>query len=332
VDYERFHALLNRPADELALTILRLEEEKVLSDERTLTMLREAHRLVVQQTSATSGLADTAEVRVYVDVLPVDFIIVAPLEQERQAILSYFGDPKRLPPTSDDIRVYYPVSFPVVLTDGKAGKYSLIIMDLVGMGRIDAATAVTDAIRRWQPKFVILVGIAGGVADAGVRLGDVLISEQIADYEQQKLKDDETEIRWSVHPVDARLHEASNQLRTTDWRPICRCPRPGVGQSERHIGVICTGDKVIANGLINTYRDEVWSKLIGVEMEAGGVAKAAFQAAKRPGFYMIRGVSDLADRDKNASHTINWRQYACEIAAAYLVAFLQSGPIPLSHQ
>ena len=40
--------------------------------------------------------------------------------------------------------------------------------------------------------------------------------------------------------------------------------------------------------------------LIGVEMEAGGVASAAFQAASRPGFFMVRGVSDVADPDKDA--------------------------------
>jgi hypothetical protein len=68
-----------------------------------------------------------------------------------------------------------------------------------------------------------------------------------------------------------------------------------------------------------------WPKLIGVEMESGGVASAAFQAAKAASFFMIRGVSDLAENKDDT-----WRQYACHTAAAYVLALLQSGPVQLT--
>jgi hypothetical protein len=67
--------------------------------------------------------------------------------------------------------------------------------------------------------------------------------------------------------------------------------------------------------------------LIGVEMEAGGAAATAFQASAKPGFFMIRGVSDLADAEKDSLSTGRWRAYACDVAAAYLEAFLKSGPV-----
>jgi nucleoside phosphorylase len=85
---------------------------------------------------------------------------------------------------------------------------------------------------------------------------------------------------------------------------------------------------VIANDLLDDYR-EVWAKLIGVEMEAGGTASAAFQAANTPGFFMVRGVSDLADAAKDADEVQQWRAYACDVAAAYAIGLLRSGPIPL---
>lgn len=75
---------------------------------------------------------------------------------------------------------------------------------------------------------------------------------------------------------------------------------------------------------------EVWIELIGVEMEAGGVANAVAQSARRPGFFMIRGVSDLADTDKVSDEVKRWRPYACEIAAAWTIELLKSGPIPAS--
>ena len=98
-------------------------------------------------------------------------------------------------------------------------------------------------------------------------------------------------------------------------------------------GPICTGDKVIANGLIDEYR-EVWSQLLGVEMEARGTASAAFQAANSPGFFMIRGVPDLADGGRRIRPTCSsWREYACDAAASYAVAAtLRSGPVPPSQR
>lgn len=244
-------------------------------------------------------------------------------------MLAHFGNPKRLPPTHEDIRVYYPATVPVTFTDGSNADYKVVVTELLGMGRVDAANAVGDAIRRWRPKYILLVGIAGGLAKAGVNVGDVLISEQIADYELQKLTPDKTDIRWSVHRADPRLLllAAAKQLRAEEWRSLLRESRPEPGQSKRHAGPICTGDKVIANGLMDRYSD-VWNKLIGVEMEAGGVASAAFQGTNAPGFFMVRGVSDLADAEKDKPQTHSWRAYACDVAAAYVLAFLRSGPVP----
>ncbi len=257
---------------------------------------------------------------------PIDFVIITPLEEEREAMLIHLKRPKRLKPSNDDIRVYYPATFPVTFTDGTTGEYKLVVTDLLGMGRVEAANAVGDAIRRWRPKYIMVAGIAGGLAKAGVNVGDILISEQIADYELQKLTPKKTQIRWSVHKADPRLLGAAKQLRLEDWRPLIQAARPEVGESRRHVGPICTGDKVIANGLMDQYR-EVWTKLIGVEMEAGGAASGAFQAPDAPGFFMVRGVSDLADAKKDKVQTQSWRAYACDVAAAYVEAFLKSGPV-----
>jgi len=262
----------------------------------------------------------------------VDFVIITPLEEEREAVLAHLGKPNRLPPTNDDIRVYYPAKIPVTFTDGTASEYGVVLTDLLEMGRVEAANAVGDAIRRWRPRYVILVGIAGGLSKAGVQVGDVLISEQIADYELQKLTEEKTLTRWSVHRASPALLAAAKQLRPKDWQRFIREARPQAGTPQRHFGPICTGDKVVANGLLDRYR-EVWTKLIGVEMEAGGVASAAFQAASAPGFLMVRGVSDLADPEKDKVQTGSWRAYACDVAAAFVEAFLKSGPVvPISQE
>jgi len=256
---------------------------------------------------------------------PVDFVIMTPLEEETAAVLRKLPQARKLPPSRDDARVYFAAELPAVFSDGTQTTYKIVVVPLADMGEQDAANATTDAIRRWKPEFVLLVGIAGGLAEAGVALGDVLIANQVADYELQGLYATGPQVRWRVHPVNRQLYLASTYS-GADWLNRIEKARPEPGQPVRRNGVICTGNKVIANGLAGQYR-EVWSQLIGVEMEAGGVASAVFSRVDPPGFFMVRGVSDLADKDKDAAQTKSWRTYACDVAASYAVALLAGGPV-----
>jgi len=258
---------------------------------------------------------------------PVDFVIVTPLAEERDAVLNRLTGHEQLPPSEEDIRVYYRAEVPVSFPDGSRSRYSVIVLPLARMGQTEAASATGDAVRRWRPRYVLLVGIAGGIEKEGVRLGDVLVSDQVVDYELQKLEAGNAEFRWQVHRPDQRLLIAAQNFRDESWRDTT-ARRYDKRQATVHFGPVCTGNKVIADeSLVDQFR-EVWAKLIGVEMEAAGVANAASQASRQPGLLMIRGVSDLADRQKNTSWVKRWRPYACEIAAAWVVEFLKSGPVP----
>ncbi len=42
---------------------------------------------------------------------------------------------------------------------------------------------------------------------------------------------------------------------------------------------------------------------------------------------MVRGVSDLADAENNATMKAAWRAYACDVAAAYAIGLLRDGPV-----
>lgn len=251
-----------------------------------------------------------------------DFVVIAPLREEREAVLRKLDKAERVDPTDDDIRIYFRGN-----VSSKTRSYSVVVVSPIGMGRVDATTVTNDAIVRWNPRYVLLVGIAGGCAQAEVGLGDILIADQIADYEQQKLTSDGSDIRWKVRPTDSRLLNAAKHLTAADIEDLIEVPRPEPGTPQVLYGSICTGDKVVANRLLDQYR-EVWSKLIGVEMEAGGAAQAIYQSATQVGFFMIRAVSDLADEEKGKSHVEDWRMYACDVAAAFTIGLLKSGPIP----
>jgi nucleoside phosphorylase len=260
-----------------------------------------------------------------------DFVLLAALEEEREALRRKLPPLAKLPPSGEAVHVYYAGDFPVSFSDGREGSYRVILLSVGGMGRVKAADVAGAAINRWRPRFVVLVGIAGGIASADVRLGDVLVADQIVDYELQKLRSDGPRRRYEVHQADARLLAAASNLDTT-WTELIETPRPVEGAPSRFIGPIATGDKVIAaTGALTEYLRE-WPKLIGVEMEAGGAARAAHGSARKPGFFMVRSVSDLADAAQEDPATRAWRSYACDVAASYTVGLLRSGPAPLKRR
>ncbi|MBK9262831.1 MAG: 5'-methylthioadenosine/S-adenosylhomocysteine nucleosidase [Polyangiaceae bacterium] len=255
----------------------------------------------------------------------VDFLLVTALPEERDSLLAQLPGYSRVPPRRDDVHVYFSVDLPTM--DG-AGSYGLVLMPLLGMGRVNAATATAEAIKRWRPRHVVLVGIAGGIAARNVALGDLLISEQVVDYELQKITTTGIEVRWSVHKASRRLYAAALNVIGDAWTKRIVAKKPDDGAPRIHVGPIASGDKVVAvQSVLDEYRN-VWPALIGVEMEAAGVASACFSAAAQPEFFMVRGVSDLADEAKNAPATESFRKYACDVAASYVVELIRNRPIP----
>jgi nucleoside phosphorylase len=275
----------------------------------------------------------------------VDFVIVTALEEERDAVLSKLPRIQKLPPTEDDVRVYFHAELPVVYPDGTEFSYSIVVVCLPGMGRVEAVNTTKDAIARWKPRYVLLVGIAAGFEENAANLGDVLVSEQIVDYELQKIVDvskwaafvgwvlrrpkPTEEYRFSVHRSDVRLMNAAQNFLGDGWNDLIAVARPTNGKPKRLPGPMATGDKVVQRRTLVKALLDRWPKLIGLEMEAGGAASACFQSPSRPGFFMIRGVSDLADEKKGTAGVKKWRKYASDVAASYAIALLSSGPIPI---
>ncbi len=108
----------------------------------------------------TSSITSAAE--------QVDFVIITALEEERDAMLSKLPGYKRLKPSDADIRTYYKATVEVGSADDAPLIYNVVLTTLLSMGRVQATTITSDAIRRWRPRYVLLVGIAGGIAEKGV--------------------------------------------------------------------------------------------------------------------------------------------------------------------
>lgn len=255
---------------------------------------------------------------------PADFLVITALEEERNALHRHLGGVVQLEKDAGDVHTYF---FAEVATGRHVLAYRVVTTCLLRMGPLHAAALTAAAVVRWRPQAVIMLGIAGGVRGEA-ELGDILLSEKVVDYTVGKV---ETEadgtprrtVRWEAYPADATLLDDARNLRVP-WMPSISVSRPKEGDPAVHCGTIASGGDVVAHAGTMAQLRSTWPKLVGVEMEGGGVATALHAAFERPRFLMVRGVSDLADPNKNKRSTAAWRPYACDAAGAYLMAALRS--------
>jgi nucleoside phosphorylase len=165
----------------------------------------------------------------------------------------------------------------------------------------NAAVIVTrNTLQAFDPRCVLVVGIAGGLGD--LNLGDVVVADRICAYEYGKLDNGGFIARTDLDsPADASLCAAARTLATRhpgwyselDQSPARQdlAPRIVVGQ-------VASGEKVVDDPTDAFFASVMESrpKMVAIEMEGAGVA-AAIQDVREmqrgASFGMVRGISDL---------------------------------------
>jgi len=147
----------------------------------------------------------------------IDFLLMTALEEELQSLLDCLPGYTKLDPMDDDTHTYYKAAVTATLPSGTEVVYTIIACGIMSMGRVNATAVTSSAIHKWHPRFIILVGIAGGVLESGASLGDILISDQVVDYELQKQQGTHDSIRYSVYRTDPRLLGAAMNFTSKSW-------------------------------------------------------------------------------------------------------------------
>ena len=303
----------NQLAGQSDLDILRANLEKALLDmDARQNVRRKVHQVMVRNRQPTTDA-------------PVDVAFVTVLPVERAALLAELTPYEELPPSGDDIRIYYRsrLSF----DDGRA--LSAVCVKSLGAGNLPAANVTADVLRRWSPRFLVLCGIAGGVHDE-VSIGDVIVASQVLYYEMAKLKAESDLLRLEAFRPSARVLAAADSFTLSavaNWGSPSLVRLLARGRLAREPRVFCgpigSGDKVVANadaGELERLR-RVHDKVLAVEMEAAGVSSAIFEAkAARPvELVVIRGISDHVRSPK----TDDFHEEAASAAAALSMALLR---------
>ncbi len=292
----------------------------------------------------------------------VDFGILTIRADEYTAVLRHF-------PNRETVKghAYYECSG-VHTDDGREA--CVAVARCLEQGHGPAHEAARDLIDDLAPAWILLVGIAGGLADDDYSLGDVLLASRIYDFSvSAEIQDQELHRReWNltggpVHPDVGALLAAipgwAQKLKGWNRQNVVGMKKPSCEvssdlNSDRFYGPASYRAKVQASlnnhfpagkrgrppryavipvgsgnilakdvDLIGEWRQSARS-LGFVEMEAGGVYRAARRPDREYPVLVVRGLSDIVGFKRGTE----WTSYACRSAAAFAAAIIRSGVVP----
>lgn len=225
-------------------------------------------------------------------------------------------------------------------------------------GNGPAQHAAQDMIADLDPRLVALVGIAGGVPDSEVTLGDVILAVRLADMRVKSERADapqqfelrgepvhrgltdlianlpESEVQgWATPeslgavrpsaPLDDRLFDGppawSAKLRS-GLQTLFHGPCKRTWPI-RHLGTVASSDSLVRDPALAAHWLEFSRKVQAIEMEAAGVFEAANSSDVIYPVLVVRGLSDIIGYKREPG----WTNYACQSAAAFAIALIRSG-------
>jgi nucleoside phosphorylase len=283
----------------------------------------------------------------------VDIGIVTIRDDEFRAVLAVF--PEKIGNLQRASRAY-------TLRHADAGgreRYRIAVLRLVEQGQGEAQDAARDLIGDLDPRLVLVVGIAGGRPSDDVKLGDVVISTRIHDFTVEARKADETPTyALTGGPIDKALaaliaNLAAREDELGDWTADLPKQPPVTWMKEGQLygpadwqrqlrdalehhygpetmarapayatGPIASSDRLVKDPALLIPWLQTARNLLAIEMESGGVYRAA---RERCPMLAIRGISDIVGLKRADA----WTKYACASAAAFTRAFLRTRPIEL---
>lgn len=291
--------------------------------------------------------------------------IITALPLETTAIQTAFGGAVRLPSRARSAVDFYEIS----LHKGRGEKQikkQILLAQCVKMGNNSAAVAATAMLADYPSlSDIIMVGIAGGVphlqrgnsrrgpVDDHVRKGDIVISEQVIQYDMLKLEADRHENRSASMLPSSRLLRAASYLEQEalkglfPWEALLDDVVERLGWTRPAIDVLhdfrisSNGRRIIRKKLNHptqsdrrkrkpfVHRAKIGSANILLKnstvrnnlrtthkiraVEMEGSGIADAAWAFNVGYLIVRGICDYCDMDKDNK----WQKYAAAAAASY---------------
>lgn len=187
-----------------------------------------------------------------------------------------------------------------------------------------ARNTVSEGIQALSPAAVIMVGIACGLKPEQQQIGDILVSDKLTAYEQQRIGTDQRggapSIRMSGYRVPAspsmlsRFRHGRSHICFATW-PRSQAPRV-------FFGLILSGDKLFDNQAALAHLRAQEPKAIGLEMEGTGLYDAA--ANSNVDWLLVKAISDWGDGKKKEGEE-QCQKLAAENAARFTLEIIAQG-------
>ena len=250
-----------------------------------------------------------------------DLAIVTALQiPELKSILDLSANWKEERPPNDST-IYHTGTF---LKAGKSVK--VVATSAAQTGMSAASVSSMKLISRFRPKCLIMCGIAAGLKEAKVELGDILIAESSWDHESGKKIVKENDDVFLPDPKNIPLDNSLKeflQAKVGNNSYLSEIEKDWPGAKPKtslkaHIGPIASGSAVIANKKIIEDIKGHCRKLIGLDMETYGVFYSAINCVRpKPLIVSIKSACDYADAKKND----DFQEYAAYTSARYAYHF-----------
>lgn len=214
---------------------------------------------------------------------------------------------------------------------GQVGYYPVINVQCLQMGSLSPGASqqtINEALHNWsQIKAVIMVGICFGFCDSKQRIGDVIVSNFIKNYETRRVGKDKEIPRGNAYQSDKHLLNAFKNL-SLSWENI------GIDDQQKNLmfGLYVSGEQLIDNKKARDNLLKETPEAKAGEMEGNGLV-AACESARKP-WILVKAICDFADGDKGNDKEQRQRIAAlssancCKAALGQMMAFESLGLIP----
>jgi len=201
----------------------------------------------------------------------------------------------------------------------KLSQYNVVHVQCASMGMIKRDASITttmEAIDDWNPDAVIMLGIAFGKDERTQKIGDVLVSKSIIDYDSQRISKDSITLRNNdvesgkllYSRFSAAKYWRHSLTKSTTAKIIC--------------GAILSGSKLIDNPDYKSDLLTLYPSAVGGEMEGYGI----YSSCTSKNIYewiIVKGICDWADGNKNSGKVAKQKRAAESAVSLCYTVFSQ---------
>jgi nucleoside phosphorylase len=273
------------------------------------------HKIEVEQERVAS-IRIAGEERVY------DIAIMCAIHSPELEEVLKIGQWTSLKPSLGDPQTYHSTTW----TTSASNILRVVVAAPNHMGLVATGALAAKMVWRFRPRIMCMTGIAAGSKSEIQGFGDILVPNQTFDYGAGKteLVDGELRIVPSPNPLQTnpkllgRLQDW--QMRQSDLDAIRRDfpGTPPKSTLQIHIGPLFSSPTVLAT--VDPIKDVMshWRKLVGVEMEAHAIHRAASDTIDPAPLYLcMKSVCDFAEKKDDT-----WQRYAAFTSANLLYRFV----------